>query len=59
MRDAQAEISHWDEFDYLVVNDDFDEALADLHAIIRHGQPKRRESRASSAEILADLLGTG
>ncbi len=59
MRDAQAEISHWDEFDYLVINDDFDEALADLHSIIRSGQPQRGEDRASSTEILAELLGTG
>lgn len=59
MRDAQAEISHWDEFDYLVVNDEFGEALADLRSIIRNGRPSREDSGGSSAEILADLLGTG
>jgi guanylate kinase len=30
MRDAEAEMSHYAEFDYLVVNDDFDTAVADL-----------------------------
>jgi guanylate kinase len=34
MRDARSELSHFGEYDYLVVNDDFDEALADLRAII-------------------------
>jgi guanylate kinase len=34
MRDAVSEMSHYDEFDYLVVNDDFDAALADLRAIL-------------------------
>src|SRR5690606_10000269 len=33
MRDAVAEMSHYDEFDYLVVNDDFNTALEDLRAI--------------------------
>jgi len=59
MRDAQAEISHWDEFDYLVINDEFEEALADLHAIIRSGQPRRPYQKQRYREILAELLGTG
>ena len=58
MHDAQAEISHWDEFDFLVINDDFDLALADLHSIIRSGKPKRDLEERKSLEILAELLGT-
>jgi guanylate kinase len=58
MRDAQAEISHWDEFDFLVVNDDFGLALADLHSIIRSGKPERVLEGSESAEIMAELLGT-
>jgi guanylate kinase len=30
----QNEISHYQEFDYIVVNDDFDQALADLSTIV-------------------------
>jgi guanylate kinase len=37
MRGAMEEISHYVEFDYLVVNDDFEMALKDLQAII-HSQ---------------------
>ena len=33
MRDAQTEISHWAEFDQLVVNDRFDTALEELAAM--------------------------
>jgi guanylate kinase len=58
MRDAQTEISHWDEFDFLVINDNFDLALADLHSIIRSGKPKRDLEERKSLEILAELLGT-
>ena len=38
MRDAVAEMRHYHEFDHVVVNDDFQAALADLTAIIR-GRP--------------------
>lgn len=34
LRDAVGDMSHWREFDYVVVNDDFDRALADLAAIV-------------------------
>jgi guanylate kinase len=40
MRDAVSEMQHYDEFDYLVVNDDFDLALADLRAILS-GHPEK------------------
>ena len=35
MQAAEAEISHYGEYDYLVVNDDFDRALADLKSIVQ------------------------
>lgn len=33
MRDAEAELSHKDEYDHVVVNDDYDTALAELEAL--------------------------
>jgi len=56
MRDAASEISHYDEYDYLVVNDDFETALAELANIIkacRTGEPLRT---AVPAALIADLL---
>lgn len=38
MRDAEAEMSHYAEFDHVIVNDDFDAALADLQHIVT-GKP--------------------
>jgi guanylate kinase len=58
MRLAQArdEISHYSEADYIVVNDDFDKALADLIAITR-AQPLRLAPQLVHLEgLLADLL---
>ena len=34
LRDAVGDMSHWREFDYVVVNQDFDRAVADLRAIV-------------------------
>ncbi len=33
MADARSELSHFPEYDYLVINDDFETALAELRAI--------------------------
>lgn len=33
LRDALSDMGHWDEFDYVVINDDLDEAVTELEAI--------------------------
>ena len=59
MRDARAEISHWDEFEYVVVNDDFEAALEDMQSIIRHGRHAREGQQEHMHQILAEFLETG
>jgi guanylate kinase len=34
LRDAAQDLGHWSEFDYVVINDDFEQAIADLQAIV-------------------------
>jgi guanylate kinase len=34
LKDAAEDLSHWTEFDYVVINDRFEQALADLQAIV-------------------------
>jgi guanylate kinase len=53
LAEARAEVAHWAEFDYLVVNAAFEVALADLQAIIR----AHRLARPVQGERLARLLG--
>ncbi|MCK5830335.1 MAG: guanylate kinase [Methylococcales bacterium] len=44
MRDAVEEMSHYDEFDYLIVNDDFKQALIEIkHIIFSHRLEKNRQ----------------
>lgn len=57
LRDSIADMSHWNEFDYVVINDDFERAAADLQDIIAaHGEHLRRE-RPELQTLLESLLG--
>ncbi len=56
LRDSVSDMSHWDEFDYVVVNDDFDAAVADLMAVVRGRGEKARATRPELGPLLADLL---
>ena len=59
MRDAQAEISHWAEFDYLVVNDDFATALEELATIINDHRHGLQHKVNLAHQNLAQRLGNG
>ncbi|HYF98420.1 MAG TPA: guanylate kinase [Coxiellaceae bacterium] len=53
---ARSEIAHYLEFDYLVVNDDFEHALEDLVHIIRAGRLKSQNQTIRHAKLLGSLL---
>lgn len=53
---AQQDIAHAVEFDYLVVNDRFEEALADLLAIVRSTGLAITQQVQRQARLLEDLL---
>ncbi len=55
MAAAVSEMSHCDEYDYLVWNDDFDIALADLEAIVRTRRLRRERQLNVHADALAAL----
>ncbi|MDZ7750702.1 MAG: guanylate kinase [Gammaproteobacteria bacterium] len=56
MAAAREEIRHYDEFDYIVVNDDFDVALEDIKAIIRAARLGTSSQRVRQRPLLQDLL---
>jgi len=56
LRDAAGDMSHYDEFDYVVVNDDFDQAVADLKRIIEGEGESFKSSRPELKGLLAELL---
>jgi len=57
LQESTLEMSHWSDFDYVIVNRKFDQALAELNAIFDgQGQASRRD-RAELAALTRELLG--
>jgi guanylate kinase len=52
---ARGEIAHWEEYDYVIVNDDFDLAYAQLAAIY-HAERLKRARNLWIAPLVSDLL---
>jgi guanylate kinase len=55
LRDAAGDMGHWREFEFVVVNDDFERALAELQAIVQGRGEASRSDRPGLTE-LADGL---
>jgi len=56
MKDAVSEMSHCDEFDYIIVNDDFDKALLDLIAVFRSHRLRKEKALDKHCELIQQLL---
>ena len=56
LADAAGDMSHCQEFDYVVVNDRFEQAVADLLAIIDGHGDKLRANRAEIGPLLQSLV---
>ncbi len=56
MAEATEEMSHYVEGDYLVVNQDFDKALAELQAIINCQRLRTSRQQERLGQLLQDLL---
>lgn len=56
MRDAVSEMSHHDEYDYLLINDDFTTALDELRALVVSHRLARQRAGATHAALLQALL---
>ena len=57
LRDAASDMTHWREFDHVVVNDEFVGALADLQAIVAGRAEATRRDRPGLAALAAELTG--
>ncbi len=56
MQDAVSESSHFDEYDYLIINDDFDTALQELAAVFRAQRLRLSRQCKRHAPMINDLL---
>ncbi len=58
LRNARDEITHWDEYDYVIVNHDLDKSFAELRAVLTAARLKRQKEqdmRAFVERLLGDL----
>ncbi len=58
LAESVEEMSHWREFDYVVVNRDFDQALAELEAIFDGRGEASRPDRPGLVDVMNELLGS-
>jgi len=56
MREARDEIAHHGEFDYLVVNDQFETALSELRTVVLARRLRREVQHRRLAGLVAELL---
>ncbi|SSY93704.1 Guanylate kinase [Aggregatibacter aphrophilus] len=56
MEKAMSEISHYDEYDYVIVNDDFEQALFDLQAILRAERLTLSHQQQENKGLIEQLL---
>jgi guanylate kinase len=57
LRDALSDMAHWDEFDYVVINDNLDTAVADLEAVLDgHGEALTTSNEALR-RVIEGILG--
>ena len=56
MAQAQAECSHYQEFDYIIINDDFEQAQIDLTTIVNNQRLKRSQQAQQHQSLFEELL---
>ena len=56
MQDAVNEMSHYAEFDFLVINDDFEQALTELKAIVTSNRLQQSRQAQKHETLLQELL---
>jgi len=56
MQDATADMAHYVEFDYVIINDEFDEATQQLRAIVLAQRQRLNILSKSKHSVLKDLL---
>ncbi|MFV3316181.1 MULTISPECIES: guanylate kinase [Pseudomonas] len=57
MKEAVSEMVHYNEFDYVIVNDDFEDALEDLKSVFRSNRLLLKKQQQRHGELLKQLVG--
>ncbi|MDU9401121.1 guanylate kinase [Pseudomonas sp. zfem004] len=57
MKEAVSEMEHYDEYEYVIINDDFDVALDDLKAVFRSNRLLLQKQQQRHEALLKQLVG--
>jgi guanylate kinase len=56
LRDALGDMSHWQEFDFVIINDDLETAIDELEAILKGGREANRTSNPGLQQKVSGIL---
>ncbi|MNN74912.1 Guanylate kinase [compost metagenome] len=57
MKEAVSEMQHYDEYEYVIINDDFDVALEELKAVFRSNRLLLSKQQDRHGALLKQLIG--
>ena len=57
LRDALSDMSHWDEFDHIIINDDLDQAVAELEAVLAGGGENSARGSVALRRAISRIVG--
>ncbi|AZL71272.1 guanylate kinase [Pseudomonas oryziphila] len=57
MKEAVSEMEHYDEYEYVIINDEFDVALDDLKAVFRSNRLLLKKQQQRHEALLKQLIG--
>ncbi len=57
LRDAMSDMSHWDEFDYVIINDKLEQAVVDLESVLAGAGESCASANVSLRRAVARIIG--
>jgi len=57
LRDALSDMSHWDEFDYIIINDKLEQAVADLERVLAGKGRSCARSNVALRRVVSRVIG--
>jgi len=57
LRDARSDMAHWVDFDYVIINDNLDDAVIDLEAVLKGEGEASSTSNPKLRETLEHIIG--
>ena len=57
LRDAVSDMSHWDEFDFVVINDDLNKAVAEVEAVLAGDATQQATTNEALRGAIAAIVG--